>query len=69
MAANATTIDTATTNAQAAHHGPSMGSVLIGTGLTLASLILIPAISQSMGMGPSLTSAVRVALMKASNKV
>jgi len=60
---------TATATNTTAHEGPGMGSVLIGTGLTLASLILIPAISQSMGMGPSLTSAVRVALMKASNKV
>ena len=48
---------------------PDLGSIMVGTGLTLASMIIIPAISQSLGMGPSLTSAVRVALMKASNKV
>lgn len=65
------TTTTVTTNAPTTktQEAPGMGSVLIGTGLTLASLIIIPAISQSLGMGPSLTSAVRVALMKASNKV
>lgn len=49
--------------------GADMGRVLLGTGFALASLILIPALSQALGVGPSLTSAVRVALMKASNKV
>ena len=47
----------------------TLGRVLMGTGFALASLILIPALSQSVGLGPSLTSAVRVALMKASNKI
>ena len=46
-----------------------IGSLLLGTGLTLASLIFIPAVSQSLGMGPSLTSAVRIVLMKAAARV
>ncbi len=50
-------------------HSPSTGSLAVGTGLTLASLILIPALSQSLGMGPSLTSAVRILLMKAAAKI
>ncbi|MGE5478155.1 MAG: hypothetical protein ACM3Q1_15985 [Bacteroidales bacterium] len=45
------------------------GSLLLGTGLTLASLILVPALSQAVGLGPSLTSAVRVVLMKAAARV
>lgn len=48
---------------------PSTSSLVIGTGLTLASLILVPALSQSLGLGPSLTSAVRVVLMKAAARV
>lgn len=48
---------------------PSAGALAVGTGLTLASLILIPALSQSLGLGPSLTSAVRILLMKAAAKV
>lgn len=48
---------------------PSGGSLAVGTGLTLASLILVPALSQSLGMGPSLTSALRILLMKAAAKI
>ncbi len=46
-----------------------LGSLLLGTGLTLASLVLVPALSQAMGLGPSLTSAVRIVLMKAAARV
>lgn len=49
--------------------GGEVGSLLLGTGLTLASLILLPALSQAVGLGPSLTSAVRVVLMKAAARV
>lgn len=45
------------------------GSLMLGTGLTLASLILVPALSQAVGLGPSLTAAVRVVLMKAAARV
>ena len=46
----------------------SMGSLLLGTGFALASLILIPAVAQRTGLGSALTSALRVTLMKASQK-
>ncbi len=48
---------------------PEITSLLAGAGLTLASLILLPALAQRMGMGPTLTAALRAALMKASHKV
>lgn len=46
-----------------------LSSLLVGTGLTMASLILLPALAQRMGMGTALTGALRVALMKASSRV
>ena len=46
-----------------------LGSLLVGTGLTMASLILLPALAQRVGMGTALTGALRVALMKASSRV
>lgn len=52
-----------------AENDSDFSRVLVGTGFALASLILVPALAQSVGLGSSLTSAVRVALMKASNKV
>lgn len=48
---------------------PDIGSLVLGTGFTLASMILFPAIAQSLGLGPSLTSAMRIVLMKAAAKV
>lgn len=47
----------------------NLPSLLVGTGLTLASLILVPALAQRIGLGSSLTIAIRAALMKASNKI
>ena len=44
------------------------GSLALGTGLAFASLILIPALAASIGMGPSITGALRIALMKASHR-
>lgn len=44
-------------------------STLAGAGLALASLILLPALAQRVGMGQALTAALRIALMKASHKV
>ncbi len=44
------------------------GSLLVGTGLAFASLILVPAFAASVGLGPSLTGALRMALMKASSR-
>jgi len=39
-----------------------------GTGLAFASLILVPAIALAVGLGPSLTGALRIYLMKASSR-
>ncbi|MFM8330826.1 MAG: hypothetical protein ACKN9T_03975 [Candidatus Methylumidiphilus sp.] len=44
------------------------GALLLGTSLAFASLILVPALAVSIGMGPSLTGALRIALMKASHR-
>ncbi len=43
-------------------------SLLLGTGLAFASMILVPAFASSIGLGPSVTGALRMALMKASNR-
>ena len=45
------------------------GALLIGTGLVVASMILVPALAVRMGLGASLTGALRIALMKASSRV
>ncbi len=44
---------------------PEMASLLLGAGFALASLILLPAVAQKIGMGSSLTIALRGALMRA----
>lgn len=44
-------------------------SLLLGTGLVVASMILVPALAVRLGLGASLTGALRIALMKASNRV
>lgn len=44
-------------------------SLLLSTGLAVASLILLPALAQRFGLGPSLTIALRGALMRASNRI
>ena len=41
-------------------------ALMIGTGLALASLILLQAVATRIGLGSSLTGALRIALMKAS---
>lgn len=43
-------------------------ALLLGTGLTVASMILVPALAVRLGLGASLTGALRIALMKASSK-
>jgi len=42
------------------------GALLVGTGLALASLILVPALAIRVGLGASVAGALRIALMKAS---
>lgn len=44
------------------------GSLLLATGLTFASMILVPALAAQIGLGSSVTGALRIALMKASNR-
>lgn len=46
-----------------------MSSLLLGAGFALASLILLPAVAQRIGMGSSLTIALRGALMRAANRL
>ena len=46
----------------------SSGSVLLGTGLALAAFIIVPAVATRIGLGSSLTGALRIALMRASAK-
>lgn len=45
------------------------GSLLLGAGLALASFIILPAVATRIGLGPSLTGAMRIALMKASARM
>jgi len=44
------------------------GSLVLGAGLAVASMILVPAIAMRLGLGASLTGALRIALMKASSR-
>ena len=48
---------------------PDMTSLLLGAGLALASLIVLPALAQRIGLGSALTIALRGALMRASSRV
>lgn len=48
--------------------GSNNGSMLLGTGLAVASLIVVPAIAMRLGLSSSLTGALRIALMKASTR-
>ncbi len=43
-------------------------ALLLGAGLAVTSMIIFPAIAMRMGLGASLTGALRIALMKASSK-
>lgn len=47
---------------------PEIASVLLGAGFALASLIILPAVAQRVGLGPSVTIALRGALMRAANR-
>jgi hypothetical protein len=54
---------------QATSGDAETASLLLGAGLALASLIILPAVAQRIGLGSALTIALRGALMRASNKV
>jgi hypothetical protein len=43
-------------------------ALLLGTGLALTSMILLPAFAARLGLGASLTGALRMAIMKASSQ-
>ena len=45
------------------------GSLALGAGLAVASMILMPALAMRLGLSASLTGALRIALMKASSRV
>ena len=47
---------------------PEMASLLLGAGVALASLIILPAVAQKVGLGSSVTIALRGALMRAANR-
>ena len=53
---------------QATENQPEMASVLLGAGFALASLIILPAVAQRIGIGSSLTIALRGVLMRAANR-
>jgi len=57
------------TTPPAATENSEMGSLLLGAGFALASLIILPAVAQRIGLGSSLTIALRGALMRAANRV
>jgi len=46
-----------------------VGSVLLATGLTLISMILLPALAGRLGLGSSMALALRGVLMRASGRV
>jgi hypothetical protein len=54
--------------AQSALKRNDNGSLLLGTSLIVASMILVPALAMRLGLGSSLTGALRIALMKASSR-
>jgi len=43
------------------------GALILGAGLALTSMILVPALAARLGLSASLTGALRIALMKASS--
>ncbi len=44
------------------------GALLLSTGLTVAALILVPALANRLGLGAALTGAMRMTLMRASSR-
>jgi hypothetical protein len=49
--------------------GISNGALLVGAGLAVASFIVLPAVAARLGVGSSLTGAMRIVLMKASTRI
>jgi hypothetical protein len=46
-----------------------LSSLLLGAGFAIAALIVVPALAQRVGLGSSLTIALRAALMRASSRI
>jgi len=44
------------------------GALMLGAGLALTSMILVPALAMRLGLSASLTGALRIAFMKASSR-
>lgn len=57
-----------TVNKAAAAPVANTGALLLGAGLVLTSMILVPALAVRLGMSTSLAGALRIALMKASSR-
>jgi hypothetical protein len=57
-----------TTAAASTRRTNDSGKLILGTGLAFASLILLPAVATQIGLGASLTGALRIALMRASSR-
>jgi hypothetical protein len=55
-------------NYEVATQQSNTGALILGAGLALTSMILLPALAMRLGLSASLTGALRIALMKASNK-
>ena len=55
-------------NYAAAAEPINTGALMLGAGLALTSMILVPALAMRFGLSASLTGALRIALMKASNR-
>ena len=47
----------------------SNGALIVGAGLAVASFIILPAFAAWLGIGSSLTGAMRIVLMKASTSI
>ena len=58
-----------TKHAATPRNNDEMASLLLGAGFALASLVLLPALAQRIGLGSSLTIALRGALMRAANRI
>jgi hypothetical protein len=57
------------TASQSQDTGNELPALLLGAGFALASLIVLPALAQRVGMASSLTLALRGALMRAASRV
>jgi hypothetical protein len=51
------------------HPSSEMPALLLGAGFALASLIILPALAQRIGLASSLTLALRGALMRTASRI